>query len=129
MLHRMSSCLLRAALFLAALLVVTIPARVAGAATVIMGGTIINQTWSPAGSPYIVQGDITIPAGAFLTIQAGTTVQFASTDGQAAGLDTSRVELTVKGTLNVNGTAASPVMFQAQNGSTSGIWYGIIIDA
>ncbi len=94
-------------------------------ATTITGGSVINQTWTSAGSPYIVLGDVTIPSGAFLSIGAGTTVLFASTDGQAGGTDVNRVELIVKGTLTVSGTAASPVIFQAQSGTTSGIWFGI----
>ncbi len=97
----------------------------ASRATIIAGGNIINQTWTPAGSPYIVQGDITVPAGAFLNISAGTIVQFASSDAQASGVDTARVELIIKGTLTVSGTAASPVSFQAQSGTSAGIWYGI----
>ena len=75
----------------------------AEAQTIISGGNIINRTWTTAGSPYVVQGDITVPAGAFLTIEAGVDVQFASTDSQITGLDPSRVELTVNGTLTVNG--------------------------
>ncbi len=73
--------------------------------------------------------DITVPSGAYLIINAGTVVQFASTDGQAGGLDTARVELTVKGSLTVNGTTASPVVFQGQSGTTAGTWYGIVADA
>jgi parallel beta-helix repeat protein len=83
----------------------------------------------PGGEPYIVQGDITVPSGAFLTIQAGTIVQFASTDGQASGLDAARVEVIIKGTFTVSGTAASPVQFKAQNGSAAATWYGLEIDA
>jgi hypothetical protein len=97
----------------------------ASRATIIGGGNVINQTWNPAGNPYIVQGDVTVPGGAFLLINAGTIVQFASTDGQAAGSDTSRVELIVNGTLTVAGTSASPVTFQAQSGTGTAIWYGI----
>jgi parallel beta-helix repeat protein len=96
-------------------------------ATTIVGGNLINQTWTTAGSPYIVQGDVTVPLGAFLTIQAGTVVEFTSTDGQVAGLDPARVELTVKGTLNVNGSAASPVVFKAQTGTAPSTWYGIVL--
>jgi cysteine-rich repeat protein len=104
-------------------------ARPAVAQTTIPGGNVVNETWTPAGSPYIVQGDITVPAGAFLSIDAGTEVRFASTDAQTAGLDTTRIELTINGTLTVSGTAASPVLFKAQAGSAKNLWYGIVIDA
>ena len=97
-----------ALLFLAAGL--ALAAR-ANATTVVPGGTISNQTWTTNGSPYIVQGDITIPPGAFLTIQPGVFVLFWSSDLQGAGLDPSRVELTVQGTLTASGTAASPITF------------------
>jgi hypothetical protein len=96
--------------------------------TIKTGGNIINETWTATGSPYIVQGDLTVPSGSTLTIQAGAEVRFASTDSQAAGLDTARVELTVKGTLLVNGTVAQPVIFKAQTGTSAGTWYGIVID-
>src|SRR5438067_3546177 len=85
--------------------------------TIITGGNVINQTWTAAGSPYVVQGDIIVPSGAFLTIEAGTLVQFASTDAQASGIDPARIELTVKGAFTVNGTAADPVIFQAKAGT------------
>jgi hypothetical protein len=72
-----------------------------------------------------VQGDITVPSGAFLNINAGTVVQFASTDAQNSGLDSFRVELIVRGSLSVLGTFDSPVIFQAQSGTARNIWYGI----
>ncbi|AKT39091.1 right-handed parallel beta-helix repeat-containing protein [Chondromyces crocatus] len=102
--------------------------RSAAAQTTIPGGNVINQTWTTAGSPYVVQGDIVVPAGATLTIEAGTQVHFTSSDGQVSGVDTARVEMTVRGTLNVNGTAASPVVFQASSGSSPGSWYGVRAD-
>src|SRR2546425_12866453 len=98
----------------------------AAASTTITGGIVANQTWTAAGSPYLVQGDITIPAGGQLTIQPGTVIQMASTDGQVSGRDTSRVEITVQGTLNVNGTGSSPVLFEADTGTSKGTWYGIV---
>ena len=103
-------------------------ARPAAASTTIVGGNVVNQTWNPAGSPYIVQGDVTVPAGAFLTIEAGTTIQLATGDMQGSGADVGRVELIVKGTLTVDGTAQSPVTFAGQI-ATPGAWYGIEIDA
>ncbi|MBK9260485.1 MAG: DUF4215 domain-containing protein [Polyangiaceae bacterium] len=111
-----------------ALCVVTFFPRVASA-TIIAGGTIANATWTPAGNPYIVQGDVTILNGGTLTIQAGTIVQFPGGDSQGSGLDTAKTEIIVKGTLNVNGTMASPVQFLAQNGSSQSTWYGIVVDA
>lgn len=120
----MSSLLARSA---ALGLLLVLPALPAGA-TIIPGGNLINQTWTLAGSPYIVQGDVTIPAGAFLTIEAGVDVQFASTDAQSAGIDVSRVEMTVRGTLSVNGTGPAPVWMHAQSGSSPTTWVGIIVD-
>jgi hypothetical protein len=101
----------------------------AAEATNIPGGNLPTQTWTPAGSPYVVMGDATVQAGRTLTIQAGTTVTFASTDGLTGGLDTTKVELTIQGTLNVNGISGNPVIFRAQTGTTSGIWYGIVLTA
>lgn len=43
-----------------------------------MGGNLATQTWTPADSPYVVQGDATISSTRTLTIQAGTVVTFAS---------------------------------------------------
>ncbi|HVK65357.1 MAG TPA: right-handed parallel beta-helix repeat-containing protein, partial [Polyangium sp.] len=102
--------------------------RVAQAATPVTGGNIINQTWTLAGSPYIVQGDIVVPATTKLTIQAGVEVQFATTDGLMTGKDTSEVEMTIRGTLEVQGTAASPVNFRSTS-SGAGQWYGVVVDA
>ena len=101
---------------------------IAVASTIINGGNLINQTWTPAGSPYIVMGDVIIPPGSVLTIQAGSEVQFASNDGQAAGLDVSRVEMITRGSLLINGTGASPVTLRAQSGTSAGIWYGIVVE-
>src|SRR5438552_9016998 len=88
------------------------------ASTTVPGGIVANQTWTAAGSPYLVQGDVTIPAGGQLTIEPGKIVQMASTDAQVAGCDASRVEITVKGTLNINGSGAAPVTLEAQTGTS-----------
>ena len=97
--------------------------------TPIAGGSLSsNQTWSLSGSPYLIQGDLTVPAGITLTIEPGTIIQFAGVDGQNAGLDAGRVELTVRGTLAVNGNNANPVIFRANAGTTPDIWFGIVVD-
>jgi hypothetical protein len=78
---------------LATALVGMLCTKVAAAETTIAGGNVINQTWTAAGSPYLVQGDVTVPLGAYLRIQAGAEVRFSETDGQGSGLWPSAVEL------------------------------------
>jgi hypothetical protein len=97
------------------------------AQTIIAGGNLLTQTWTPAGSPYIVQGDATISSTRTLTIQAGAVVTFASTDGLSSGSDMTKVELIINGTLRVNGTGDSPVLFRAQTGTARGTWHGIVL--
>ena len=93
------------------------------------GGNIpLNAVWTAAQGPYIIRGDITVPMGSSLTIQAGTVVQMQTGDLQVSGVDQARVELVVKGTLIVNGTAAQPVQFTSQ-GTGAGSWHGIVVDA
>ncbi|MCB9682231.1 MAG: right-handed parallel beta-helix repeat-containing protein [Alphaproteobacteria bacterium] len=98
----------------------------ASAATTIAGGNLGNQTWTLAGSPYTVNGDATVQAGATLTIEAGVVVRFASSDASAAGVDTNRVELTIAGALQVDGTEAEPVTFEGVS-ATASSWYGLVV--
>ncbi len=99
----------------------------ARAATNIAGGNVINQTWTQAAGPYIVHGDVVVPSGAYLHIEAGTVVQFQASDDLGTGLDTNRIEITVNGTLHVNGTESNPVRFEPVSGQTPGTWYGIVV--
>jgi len=97
--------------------------------TVINGGTLAGDTtWNPAGSPYLLTGDVTVPLGSVLTIDAGTEVRFTPiSDDLTSGEDNNRIELRVEGRLEVNGTATDSVFFKS-NGQVpaSGDWYGIV---
>ena len=110
------------------LLLIVAPIELAFAETVIPGGIIdTNTIWSPAGSPYIVQGDLIVIVGVTLEIQPGTVVQFASYDSQSSGVDANRVELGIAGSLVIGGTSANPVTLQAQTGTGSAVWFGIVV--
>lgn len=88
------------------------------AETVINGNIASTQTWTPAGSPYTIAGNITIYGGAepVVTIEAGVTVRFNSGCSLQIGSSS-------PGGLIVNGTAANPVLFTANSESpTPGFW-------
>jgi MYXO-CTERM domain-containing protein len=100
----------------------------ASAQTTILGGNVINQTWTAAGSPYRIQGDVTVPVGAYLHVDPGVVIEAATGDGQVSGLDTGEVEITVQGELTMLGTAGSPIVVRGV-GSGRGAWYGLVIGA
>ena len=64
-----------------------------------------------AGSPWHIEGDLIVPEGVVLTVEPGTTVLFATSDGMEAGVDRGRVELDVRGTLHAGGTEQAPIRF------------------
>jgi hypothetical protein len=67
-------------------------------------GAICNETWSLVGSPYIVTCDTTVVVACTLTIDAGVEVRFQT-----------NTDLTVEGTLDVNGASGSPVLFTSDS--------------
>lgn len=105
-------------------------AEPAEAITTVAGGDITDTQWTTTGSPYLVQGDVRVPQGSALEIQAGVEVWFSDSDSQSSGVDTARVEFTVDGTLTVNGTASAPVIFKPNLSDPSrGHWRGLVIGA
>ncbi len=84
------------------------------AQTVISGPNILTSTWSPAGSPYIVTADCTVPSGQTLTIQPGTIVWMGN-----------GTSLIGNGIISAVGTVAQPITFQPPVSSQN--WNTIIV--
>ncbi len=105
-----------------------LPGLAAAQTTVPPGNLVGNQTWTAAGSPYLLSGDLTVPTGTTLTLEAGTTIRFAAGDAVASGVDTARAELRVDGTLLAQGTAMAPVTLESSLAMpAAGSWYGIVV--
>lgn len=81
--------------------------------TNVSGAITTNTTWSAASGPYHVTANVTVNAGASLTIQPGTTVYFAS-----------GTRLTVNGLLNAVGTDMQRITFTRDPAGTT-TWNGI----
>lgn len=75
---------------------------------------------------YYVSGDLTVEPGDTLTINPGVVVKVAP-DNEHSGADVNRVKIVVRGTLNIIGTVAEPVVFESFTDSppTSSDWVGI----
>ncbi len=91
------------------------------AQTTISGGSISTTTWTISGSPYTIQGPITVTAGNTLTIEPGVELLFEP-----------EANININGQLVAAGTAAQPIIFQATDTSgwsdvstTTGGWSGI----
>jgi hypothetical protein len=82
--------------------------------TTIPGGY-VSGTWTAAGSPYLVQGSITIHSDSMLTIEPGVDVNFQ-------GL----YSLTVNGLLEAVGTETDSIHFFPADISVS--WWGILFE-
>jgi len=94
-----------------------------------LSGTLLaNETWTGPGT-IVLQGDVVVPVGTTLTIDAGTTVhaQYLS-DSTYGGLDPSRIEIIVEGVMQSNGTFGNEVAWDSSRvvaGASKGDWYGI----
>jgi hypothetical protein len=71
-----------------------------------------SGTWTLANSPYLVTGEITVPAGQTLTIEPGVEVNFQG-----------HFKFTVNGTLLAVGTETDNILFTTDDPSVG--WHGI----
>jgi RHS repeat-associated protein len=69
-----------------------------------------NQEWTTSGSPYVVDGTVTVASGVTLTVDPGVIVKF---NGTAVGL-------TINGTLSAIGTSGSRITFTSYQDDTAG---------
>jgi hypothetical protein len=99
----------------AGLLLAISVANVAKAETTLSAGSWGAQTWTAANSPYLVTGSLELES---LTVEAGTTVRFASSPDAPQGL-----AVYVDGPLRIEGTTEAPSLFEpAEEGA---YWFGI----
>jgi len=104
------------------------------ATTHISGATYAtNTTWTTSGSPYVLDGNVTVSSGATLTIDPGVVVKL---NGTLRGV-------TVNGTLSAAGTSTNHIVFTSLQDDTiggdtggdgptagaAGQWFSIAINA
>ena len=91
--------------------------------TIVTAGD-VSGNWTKTGSPIRVEGDITIPDGETLTIEAGATVEFLG-----------HYPLNVQGQILAEGTEEEPIRFWRDDTlgfydftNSEGVWGGIRFD-
>src|SRR3970040_2166015 len=90
-------------------IIFVLAATQAQAATNVSGTITTDTTWDVAGSPYVVDGHVTVDAGVTLTLSPGTVVK-------VQGIS----YITVNGTLNAIGTPSAPIVFTSINDDSYG---------
>lgn len=88
-----------------------------------------NVVWTAQESPYQLSGDLIVPFGTSLMIDKGVSVSITKGNQWGEADANSLVDLTVQGTLVIQGTDELPVTFTSSESSPqSGDWNGITFD-
>jgi uncharacterized repeat protein (TIGR01451 family) len=80
--------------------------------TIACGEIDTDTTWGIANNPYLINCDVTVPAGVSLTIEAGVLVQFEHVAD----------DLIISGTLKTAGTEMAPIRFQPRDRTNTWCW-------
>ncbi len=90
--------------------------------TIVSGVITQSVTWNTAGSPYTIDGSLTVPNGLTLTIEPGVVVHLLNnySYGQTG-------RLVINGTLNAVGTLANNILFTSEADSAPAQWGGLIV--
>jgi hypothetical protein len=81
-----------------------------------------DETWSPSGNPHIIDGDVALHWGVWLTIEPGCVVKFDNFGLNIGALDS--------GGLTAVGTASAPILFTSNQAAPApGDWTGIFVGA
>lgn len=97
-------------------LVITLTVAVTAFGDTVVPGSTVSGIWSITGSPYLIEGDISIHADSTLSIEPGVLVDFQG-----------HYQLYVNGALEALGTAQDSIVFTAADTATG--WQGIRINA
>jgi RHS repeat-associated protein len=95
--------------------------------TQLTGALAQDTTWTN-DNVYLITGDVTVPLGVTLTINAGTVIQFqANSDDTSGGNETALSELIItNGSLVAQGTASAPILLTSGTATpAAGDWGGI----
>ncbi len=93
-----------------------------GTSTVLTGNVSSDLTLD-ASIAYELQGTLSVQSGTTLTIPAGTTI---TANVQAAGATSTYIVVQKGGMIDIQGTAANPVVMTS-SGTTPGDWGGLVI--
>lgn len=104
----------RTALAVGALLLALAGICPTGAATILPATISSDQTWNRAGEPYELHSDVTIQAGATVTVKPGVTI-----------IAQGNWRLTVSGGLIVLTDGGTRAMFRASDPDAVGAWQGL----